>query len=116
MKIDKPPKAVLADPLKRRVWVIYQLSLRQQCLADVARSANVDRRTLYHVFVRPYPRMEYHVALSVGLKPQELFPERYDEHGIPNGRRRTRIAVSYSHGGKNNPAKGRRNTQSSKAA
>jgi len=82
--IDRPTRRILADPDKRRAWCIYQLSLRGSSLAAVARGAGVSRQTLYVVFWRPYPRMEKIVADALGMRPQELFPERYDADGLPN--------------------------------
>lgn len=55
-------------------------------MAQVAEAAGVDRRTLYSAFLRPYPRMEHVIATAIGLRPQELFPERYDADGLPNRR------------------------------
>ena len=105
--IDTTTKRLLANPKKRRAWVIYQLLLKGQTLADIARGANVERQTLYHAFDRPYPRMERVLADAIGLTPQQLFAERYDADGLPtrrkgigNGRRPTGGTKSSCHGGK----------------
>jgi Ner family transcriptional regulator len=115
MATNKPPKAVLQDNVKRRVWVLYQLNLMDKTLADLARDAQVERCTLYHCFLRPYPRMEHYIAKAVGLRPQELFPERYDEHGLPNGRG-MRVQASCRHGGKDSCISATRNLQDKEAA
>ncbi len=112
---ELPPQEVVQDPVKRRVWVIYRLMLMGMTLADVARSANVERTTLYHAFLRPYPRMELAIAQALGLKPEQLFPERYDRHGLP-AKRGTKVHGSYHHGGKDNPKRVSRNLQAKAAA
>lgn len=83
MKIDNATKQLLADPKKRRVWIIYQVSLMGRSLAQVADEAGVSRQCLYQVFNRTYPRMEKVVADALGIAPMELWPERYDADGLP---------------------------------
>lgn len=85
MTLDDHTKDLLADPKRRRDWVIYQLRLQGRSMADVAQKAEppVRRQTLYNVFLRPYPRMEKLVADAVGLRPEQVFPERYDRNGLP---------------------------------
>ncbi len=80
------PKGIVGDPRKRRAWVIYQVSIQGRSLAAVARGAGVKKQTLYRAFDIPYPRMEKAIADAVGVTPQALFPERYDEDGLPNRR------------------------------
>lgn len=37
----------------------------------------------------PYPEMEGYIALFLDLKPQKIWPSRYDSDGLPNrGKRR----------------------------
>jgi Ner family transcriptional regulator len=84
MKIDIPSKQILADQKLLRGWVIYQLTLQGRSLASVAREAGVARQTIYRAFLHPYPRMEAIVAEALGFAPQQLWPARYDEHGLPN--------------------------------
>lgn len=55
-------------------------------MAKVAAEAGVKRSSLYSAFIKPYPRMEKVIADAVGLSPQDLFPERYDDAGLPNRR------------------------------
>lgn len=113
-KTDTSLRAILSDPQKRRGWVIYQLTLQGRSLAAVAREHGVARTGLYKAFVHPYPLMEKRIADALGMTPQALFPERYDELGLPNRRRgvgspkhplfRGRSGVHKSaHGGKDKP-------------
>jgi Ner family transcriptional regulator len=104
IELDTTTKKLLANPTKRRAWVIYQLNIKGRTLAGVASDINVERQTLYHAFKRPYPRMEAAIAESVGLTAQVLFAERYGKDGLPKPR------ASF-HGGKHSGPKARRNTQ-----
>jgi Ner family transcriptional regulator len=85
-KLDSKTLQLLRDPAKRRAWVKYQVHLQGKSLAQVATDAGVKRSTLYTVFVKTYPRMEKVVADAVGLPPAVLFPERYDDDGLPTYR------------------------------
>jgi len=86
--IDTNLKKILADADKRRSWVLYQLHLQGRSLAEVGYANGVmHRQNLYETFRKPYPRLEKIIAEAVGLTPQQLFPERYDEDGLPNRRR-----------------------------
>lgn len=122
--IDTTTRRLLANPKKRRAWVIYQLLLKGKTLADVARNAGVQRQTLYHVFDRAYPRMEAVLASALSMQPQQLFSERYCSDGLPtrrkgigNGKRKTPNGPSPSfHGGKDTPKRVNRNTQARRAA
>ncbi|MEG7521985.1 MAG: helix-turn-helix domain-containing protein [Chromatiales bacterium] len=82
--IDLPAKAVIRDPKHRAGWIIYQLKLRGESLASVARKYG-KRRQLPTMALRvPYPLWEKRIADMLELTPQELFPERYDRNGLPN--------------------------------
>lgn len=83
-KIDNKTKHLLSDPRKRREWVKFQLGVEGISLADVAKEAGVSRQCLYQAFRVPYPHMERLIADAVDLTPQTLFPERYDNDGLPN--------------------------------
>lgn len=85
-KIDIPSKKIRSDANLLRGWVIYQLTLQGRSLAAVGREAAppVTRQVIYAAFRHPYPRMEKLIADALGLAPTDLWPERYDEHGLPN--------------------------------
>lgn len=82
-KKDKTLSSILRDPEQRRAWVIYQLSLKDRCLADVGRDLGVTRTAVYRAFDKPYPKMEQAIAKELGMLACDLFPDRYT-HGIPN--------------------------------
>ncbi len=116
MEIDKTLLRRLQDPATRRRSVIYILQLEHRSLSQVAAKNGVSRQCIYHAFRVPYPRMERLIAAALNLAPGELFPERYDRHGLPISRKRGRPAKSSCRGKKNTPASGRRNTQPAVAA
>ncbi|MEA5444715.1 helix-turn-helix domain-containing protein [Gammaproteobacteria bacterium AB-CW1] len=73
-----------SEPRQRREWIKYQLRLRGSSLADVARRHGVSRDAAILALRKPYPRMERAIAEAIGLKPQQIWPERYDAAGFPN--------------------------------
>ena len=113
--IDSTTKQLIQDPIKRRAWVKYQIHMQGLTMAKVAAAAGVDRRTLYQVFQKPYPRMEKIVAEALGMTPQVLFPERYDADGLPN-RMMGRPKKSATKTVKNNTGRKARNVHEKKAA
>lgn len=78
--------APLKDPL-RKEWVKFQLRARGSSLSQIARELDIERCALAHALRRPYPRLEREIAKRLGLKPEQVWPERYDEHGKPNRKR-----------------------------
>lgn len=86
-KLNKATKKLFRDPAKRRAWVIYQLSLRGQSLASLARRLGVTRTTPGYALSKPYPRMERAIAEAVEVPVHVLFPDRY----APNGERLIRM-------------------------
>ena len=68
----------------RREWIKFQLRVRGSSFSALARELGVSRHAPRLALVKPYPRMERVIAEKLGLKPQELWPERYDENGRPN--------------------------------
>ncbi len=77
---------IATNPKLRREWVKYQLKASGSSMAALAAKHGINRRNIYMAFNRPWPRGEKIIADSVGLAPQALFPERYDEHGLPTRR------------------------------
>ncbi len=75
MQTQRPPK----NPTDRWAWIIYQLALRGQNLSDVARSLGVTRFAVYRARYEPRRRVEQAVAERLGLKPCQLWPERYPD-------------------------------------
>lgn len=87
MKIDTETKTLFNDPAKRRAWVIYQLNLRGESLASLARRIGLTRTAPSYALRKPYPKMERAIADAVDVPVHVLFPDRY----APNGERLIRM-------------------------
>ncbi len=68
----------------RREWIKFQLRVQGSSLSAIARELGVTRHAPRLALVKPYPKMERVIAEKLGIAPQELWPERYDENGHPN--------------------------------
>jgi len=68
----------------RREWIKFQLRVRGTSFSAIARELGVSRHAPRQALDKPYPKMERVIAEKLGLKPQQLWPERYDETGQPN--------------------------------
>lgn len=113
MQLDAKAKQLITDPAKRRAWVLYQLKLKGESLASIARGAGVTRQQTQKAMFEPYPRMEKILADALGVAPQQLFPERYDANGLPNRHRGRPVHKSSV---KNTTGTCRRNVHPRKAA
>lgn len=72
------------EPEKRRAWIKYQLELSGHSLSSLARELGVSRHAPKLALDKPYPRMERAIATKIGFPPEVIWPERYNEHGLPN--------------------------------
>lgn len=117
MELDNHTKKLLSKPLTRRAWIIYQLTIKGESLASVARRQGVSRQAMQRVLTYPYPRMEKALADFLGIAPHVLFPERYDPttklSNRLRGRPRNKSVVSSTDGTTRAP---RRNVHSQRAA
>lgn len=77
-KIDIPEK-----PDHRREWIKYQLRLKGYSLGALSRELGLCRSAAKEALYRHYPKMERDIAEKLGLKPWEIWPERYDDQGRP---------------------------------
>ena len=71
-----------------RSWIRLNLGLKGFSIRSFAAKHGVKPGTVGAVFSRPYPRMEYLIAHTLGVAPWEIWPSRYDEAGQPNRRNR----------------------------
>lgn len=81
--IDDRLRQILACPEKRHAWALYQLRIRGLSVAELSRQAGVNRSAVYAAWQRRYPRMQAIIAAAIDMRPQDLFPERYDADGLP---------------------------------
>ena len=71
------------DVERRRDWIKYQLTIRDTSLAKIAKNNSVSRQVLSSALYSPAPRWERQIAEVIGLEVTEIWPERYDEDGLP---------------------------------
>lgn len=81
---------------------MYQLGLRGRTMVSIARRLGLKKDTVYVVWQRPYPRIERVIADMLGIKPEDLFPDRYDAAGKPARRMGRPPKKSASNKAKNN--------------
>jgi len=71
------------EPAVRREWIKYQLRLKGYSLRQLAREDGVYPNVPAVALTRTFPKWERIIAGKIGVLPQELWPERYDEQGRP---------------------------------
>lgn len=71
------------DAATRRHWVIYQLRLRGISVRRLAMKHGVSRQAISAALLLPSSHLERVIAKELGLKVEQLFPERFG----PNGER-----------------------------
>lgn len=69
------------EPAIRRAWVSFQLRRRGLSVRQLAFREGVSPQALGHALMMPSASLERVLAKALGLKVQELFPERFDETG-----------------------------------
>lgn len=72
-------KRVPKNHHKRRVWVKAMLELRGYTYASIARELGVVRSAVRKPLDTSYPKMERILAEKLGLKPEQIWPERYPQ-------------------------------------
>jgi Ner family transcriptional regulator len=92
------------DPIIRWEWIKYQLRVSGSSLAHIAREMNVTTPAVKKVKSSAYPRMERAIACALNLKPQLLWPERWNDQGAPHRLRPNRSEIMTSLTQKHNPA------------
>ncbi|MFO1418356.1 MAG: helix-turn-helix domain-containing protein [Methylotetracoccus sp.] len=70
---DWHPADVVAA-LRKKGWSLRRLSVAQGYSPTLLKHANA----------HPYPWAERIIADAIGVKPQEIWPSRYDAEGRPN--------------------------------
>lgn len=109
MSIDTA--TIPSDSRQRREWIKFQLRIRGSSLSQLARELNVTRSSTILALAKPYPRVERAIARRIGLKPEQIWPERYDENGNPNRKRGRPKSIT-----KSNTGRARRNVHAQRAA
>lgn len=81
-------KDIPKKPADRRAWVIYLLKTRGISLRDLAVREGVSHQALSLAFTCSSSHLQTVLAHAIGLSPQDLFPEFYDDRGNRIGRTR----------------------------
>jgi Ner family transcriptional regulator len=79
MHTPQPPTK--AAPL--RAWIKYQLELRGTNLQKLAEEHGLSRNAVRAALRRSYPKGERIIAAALRMKPEQLWPDRYDVYGLP---------------------------------
>ncbi|WP_426111254.1 helix-turn-helix domain-containing protein [Pseudomonas sp. DSP3-2-2] len=82
------------DMERRWEWIKFQLRVRGTNLAELAREHKLNERAIRNAKLRPYPRVERAIALALGLKPIQLWPERWNVDGTPIRQRPNRAEAN----------------------
>jgi Ner family transcriptional regulator len=73
-------RADIVAALRKKGWTLSRLSIHHGYI----------RTALGDSLRRPWPHGQRLIAEVLGVKPWEIWPSRYDEHGHPNSGRRER--------------------------
>ncbi len=71
------------EPSVRREWIKYQLRLKGYSLRQLSIEQGVYPNVAAVALIRTFPKWERIIANRIGVLPQELWPERYDDKGRP---------------------------------
>lgn len=64
-------------------WVKYQLGIRGLSFAELARrNGGVRREVPGKAFYMSYPKWERIIATALDMKPEQLWPERYEARSV----------------------------------
>jgi Ner family transcriptional regulator len=78
-----PASSVLRNPERRWSWLLSQIKQSGSSLAEIARGMELSRSAVQCAKYAAYPRVECVIAKRLGMRVQELFPDRYDADGVP---------------------------------
>jgi len=84
VELDQHP-----DTAKSRLaWIRNQLKARGFSITEVARHLGVSRTAINNLVVVAYADVQAFIAECLGVKPQQLWPDRYEPDGspLPTGR------------------------------
>lgn len=77
--LDWHPADIVAA-LRKKGWSLRRLSVYHE----------LRPLTLGRAISVPYPKAERIIADVIGVKPEAIWPSRYDQHGMPNRGRKPR--------------------------
>ena len=62
----------------RREWIKFQLRIRGTSLAGVGRDLGINRAAVGKAMNTHYKRVEQAIAERLGLRAEQIWPERYE--------------------------------------
>ena len=68
---------IIGDPGMRREWIKFQLRIHGSSFAALAAELGVTPQAVKDVFNHPYPKMQRAIAAKIGVRPEMIWPERY---------------------------------------
>jgi Ner family transcriptional regulator len=68
---------IIGDPVMRREWIKFQLRINGSSFAALAAELGVTAPAVKDVFNHPYPKMQRAIAAKIGMRPEAIWPERY---------------------------------------
>lgn len=92
------------DPALRWEWIKFQLRARGTSLAKLSRELGVSDTAVKNAKRTAYPRMERAIAAALGLRPADLWPERWNANGTPHRIRAKRAENNAAYSRKHTPA------------
>jgi Ner family transcriptional regulator len=63
-------------------------------MKDLAKENGLSPSGLYNAFYFPLPKIEKIIANILNLRPEQIWPGRYDSEGLPNRGRRNKIPLT----------------------
>ena len=76
MKKEDIPKTAT----ERRAWIQFRMKVAGYNFAMLARAHGLARSCVLSALYRPYPKMERIIADTLGLRAEDLWPERYSSY------------------------------------
>lgn len=68
---------IVSNPDTRREWIKFQLKLVGSSFAEIGRKHGLTRHAPKRALYISYPKMERAIAAEIGMKPEQIWPERY---------------------------------------
>ena len=81
MSIAPTSNLIPKNPAERRGWIVWQLRLKGTSLRRLAAEHGVSQQAMSHALTASSSHLETVIAEALGLRPEQLFPERFDDRG-----------------------------------
>ncbi len=61
-----------------REYIVAELRMRKMSLGKLGMEHGLSRHTLRNALDKPYPKAEKIIAKALGMKPEDIWPSRYN--------------------------------------